>query len=268
MAKISAKMVKELRDKTGAGMMDCKKALVASDGDHELAIDNLRKSGIAKAEKKAERTVKEGCVSISINENTAVALELLCETDFVAKNEQFIALNDSLSTSLMDDFSEEGDLTDALNEKKKNQLTEVIAKLGENIQLRRALRWNSESGTFTSYSHMGGKIGILLETEGDAEEGILDDLAMHIAAFNPDFISSDEISEEKIAKEREIAAAQVEGKPKNIIGKIVEGKIKKWFTQVCLVKQPWIKDDKSSLEKIAPNLKVKRFIRWEMGGSL
>ena len=135
------------------------------------------------------------------------------------------------------------------------------------MQIRRSVRWETE-GSVASYLHMGGRIGVLVDVEGDVDEAFLSDLCMHIAAFNPPYITSDEISADAIEKEREIAKAQLAGKPENIIEKILTGKINKWFSEVCLVNQPWIKDDKSSLSKLKPNVTIKRFVRWEIGEEL
>jgi elongation factor Ts len=258
-------MVKELRDKTGAGMMDCKKALSEAAGDMEAALEHLRKAGIAKAAKKASRSAKEGLIFINIADGAASAVEALCETDFVAKNEKFVAFANRVAAEAVG-MDVDGDVSEALNAQFKDELTEMVAKIGENQQLRRAIRW--QGAKYGSYLHMGGKIGVLVEVEGDADETLMNDICMHIAAFSPRFVDQDEITPEVIEKEKEIAAAQVEGKPANIIDKIVMGKINKWYSEVCLMKQPWLRDDKSCLAKIAPNLKVKRFIRWAVGEEL
>jgi elongation factor Ts len=143
----------------------------------------------------------------------------------------------------------------------------MIAKIGENMQLRRAVRWVSE-GKCASYLHMGGRIGVMVDVEGDVDDEALSSLCMHIAAFKPDYISPEDIPAEVIEKEKEIAAGQVAGKPADIIDKIVMGKINKWYNEVCLMKQPWIRDDKQSVEKANPGMKVKQFIRWEIGEEL
>ncbi len=264
MVAISAKLVKELRDKTGAGMMDCKKALVKSEGDIQGAIDELKKAGITKAEKKSGRSVNEGRIASVTKEGIGVMLELLCETDFVAKNKNFQALIQKVLNTLTDDISGEGDVSEKVQEIHKDDVTAIIAKLGENTILRRAIRWET-SGKCTSYMHMGGKIGVIVDVDGLEDEELLRSLAMHIAAFDPQYVTPSDISSEIIAKEKEIAEAQVAGKPANIIGKIVDGKINKWFTEVCLVKQPWVKDDKTTFEKLVPGATVKRFLRWQVG---
>lgn len=264
MATITAKMVSELREKTGAGMMECKKALVEADGNSELALDVLRKAGIAKAEKKASRAVKDGLVLALVDGNVAAQVEVLCETDFVAKTDKFRDFVKSVAEKALT-VDAEGDVTVAVQEALKDVMTDMIAKIGENMQVRRAVRWVSANGTFGVYSHANGKIGVLVDAEGETSAELLSDICMHITAFNPSYIDSSEIPEEAIAHEKEIAAGQVAGKPANIIEGIVNGKIKKWFGEVCLMNQPWLRDDKSTLAKVAPNLKVNRFARWELG---
>ena len=267
MATISATMVKELRDKTGVGMMDCKKALVQAEGDMDLAIEHLRKAGIAKAAKKAGRTAKEGRIVSLVDEGTAVLVEVLCETDFVAKTDDFGQYAGEVAQRAKDDYDTDGDMSAAVSEAESDRLTALIGKIGENMQVRRVVRWES-SGAFGSYLHMGGRIGVLVDVTGAADEALLKDICMHIAAFNPRFISPDQVPDEVLEKEKEIAAAQVEGKPANIIGKIVTGKINKWYTESCLTHQPWIRDDKSSLRKAAPGVTITRFVRWEVGEEL
>jgi len=266
MATISAAMVKELRDKTDAGMMDCKKALLESDGDMDQAVDVLRKAGIAKAEKKSGRAVKEGKITSMTSSNIGVLLEILCETDFVAKNERFLAFLEETADKIAGG-SGDGDISTATQEAEQENLTSMIATIGENMQIRRVVRWESQ-GACASYLHMGGKIGVLIDAEGVADEAVLNDICMHIAAFKPAFVNPDDIPGKVIDKEKEIAAGQVEGKPAEIIDKIVMGKLNKWYTEVCLMKQPWLRDDKQSVEKANPELKIKRFVRWEIGEEL
>ncbi|MFA6103351.1 MAG: translation elongation factor Ts [Victivallaceae bacterium] len=260
---ITAEMVKELRDKTGAGMMDCKKALTEADGDLEKAIDNLRKSGIAKAEKKSGRTTKEGKIISCIKGNKGAMVEVLCETDFVASNEKF---KNYISAIVERTLNVDGDgcVSEKVQEIEKDGLVTMVATIGENMQIRRAAKWET-AGRIASYLHMGGRIGVMIDVEGETDDAFLNDICMHIAAFRPTYICSKCIPEDVIKREQEIAAAQVVGKPENIVAKIVEGKINKWYSDVCLVNQPWIKDDKSSIAKLKPNLKVKRFVRWEVG---
>ena len=264
MTLISAKLVKELREKTGAGMMDCKKALTAANGIISDAIDVLRKSGIAKAEKKAGRSAKEGTIASLISNETGVLAEILCETDFVAKNNKFIAYTKKLlqKTSNLDLT---GDVTEKINELEKDSIISMIATLGENMQIRRAIRW---TGKCASYLHMGGRIGVMIEVEGNTDEAVLADICMHIAAFNPQYVSPEEILSTVIEKEKEIHSAQLAGKPAEMIEKILVGKLAKWYKEVCLNKQPWVRDDKISTEKANPNTIVKRFVRWQVGEEL
>jgi elongation factor Ts len=270
---ITAAQVKELRERTGSGMMECKKALVDHNGDMHAAIEALRKAGMAKADKKASRIAAEGLVVIETSDDgrTAAVVEVNCETDFVAKKEDFQAFASAIARRVLSDNPadlaallamplKDGDAT-TIEDTRKG----LIATIGENMQVRRVVRWSSANGAFATYSHMGGKLGVLVEAEGNCDEELLADICMHVAAFNPTYITTDEIPAEAIAKEREIAAAQMAGKPANIIENIVNGKINKWYSEVCLMKQPWLRDDKSCLGKIAPGLIVKRLARWQLG---
>jgi elongation factor Ts len=266
MAAITAQMVKDLRDRTDAGMMDCKKALVEADGDMDAAVEVLRKAGIAKAAKKAGRAATEGRILTRIEEGAAAMVEVLCETDFVARNEKFATFAQGVVDRIIDDCKADGDVSEQVNENEKQRLVELVAVIGENMQLRRAVRWNG--GKFASYLHMGGRIGVLIEAEGTEDETLLNDVCMHIAAFSPRYITPADIPAEAIAKEKEIAQAQVQGKPENIIDKIVSGKIEKWYGEVCLTRQPWLRDDKTCLAKLVPNLKIKRFLRWAVGEAI
>lgn len=267
MVEISAKMVKELRDRTDAGMMDCKKALTEAGGDMDQAVDFLRKAGITKAAKKSGRAATEGRVVVEITDGSAVAVEVLCETDFVAKSDAFMEYSQDLANRILADYDGEQDLTGKLMDSETEKIGELVSKIGENIQVRRAVRWESD-GDFAAYLHMGGKIGVMIDVAGEGDDELRNDICMHIAAFNPRFVDPSQIGDDVIEKEREIARAQVEGKPENIIEKIVDGKINKWYTEVCLVKQPWLRDDKKSLDKVAPNTQVRRFIRWQVGEEL
>ena len=268
---ITAKMVQELREKTGAGMMDCKKALTAANGDMEAAIENLRKSGIAKAEKKAGRSTNQGKVWTGIAGDKAAIIELLCETDFAAKTPKFGALvEQSVADTLGVDG--EGDVTAAANEAVAANLTSHIATIGENMQLRRAVKWNG-SGTskFAGYHHMDGKVSVLVEVEGTDDAELLNDICLHIAAFSPKYITSDDVPAEVIAKEKEIAAAadpKLANKPAEMLEKILSGKMNRFFAENCLVEQAWVKDDKTTMAKLKPNAKVKRFVRWAIGEEL
>lgn len=269
MANITAALVKELRDKTDAGMMDCKKALAETNGDLAAAVDYLRKTGITKAEKRSGRTVKEGKIFAVVDGSSAIMTEILSETDFVAKNDKF---NDFVKAAtgrvLKATAGSDGDISAKAQALEKDNLVALIAVIGENMQLRRAARFETKGGKLASYLHLGGKIGVLLEVEGEAAPELVNDICLHITAFKPVYVKPEDVPAEAVAKERGIAAAQVTGKPANIIDKIVTGKIQKWYGDICLVKQPWIRDDKTTLEKVAPKLKVKRFLRWEVGQEL
>lgn len=267
MAQVTAQMVKALRDKTDAGMMACKKALVEADGNMDQAVDVLRKAGITKAAKKVGRSAKEGRVLVSTTDGVAASVELLCETDFVAKTSDFQEFGAALVERVVTNYDGDGDVSETVAAGENDALVQLIGKIGENMQIRRAARWQS-GGSFGSYLHMGGKIGVLVDVEGEENEAFLRDICMHIAAFNPKFVSQHDVPGDVIDKEKEIAAAQVEGKPANIIDKIVIGKINKWYSEVCLSKQAWIRDDKSCLAKVAPDLQVKRFLRWQVGEEL
>lgn len=270
MAVITAKMVSELREKTGAGMMDCKKALVAADGDFEHAIENLRKAGAAKAEKKAGRTTEQGKALIDIAGKQAAIVEVLCETDFAAKTDKFINLVKGIAGNMLTRDGN-GDVTAATQDAEKTNLTDHIGVIGENMKIRRAQKWVTQNGVFASYLHDGGRVAVLVEVEGETDPEILNDLCMHIAAFRPAYINAAGVPADVIAKEKEIAAAadpKLAGKPAAMLDKILTGKLHKFYTEVCLMDQPWIRDDKTSIAKLRPALKVKRFVRWEVGEEL
>ena len=268
MAAITAKMVSELREKTGAGMMDCKKALVAADGDMELAIENLRKSGVAKAEKKSGRATEQGKVWTKISGNEAAIVEMLCETDFAAKTPKFGALVDAMLDGALK-IAADGDVAAAVNEQEAAIITSHIATIGENMSLRRAQKWQASNGScFASYHHMDGKVSVLVEVEGENDPAFLNDLCLHIAAFSPKYITSDDVPADVVAKEKEIAAAadpKLANKPAEMLEKILAGKIGRYFSEVCLMNQPWVRDDKTTLAKKYPAVKVVRFARWAIG---
>lgn len=267
MTNITAQMVKQLRDKTDVGMMACKKALIEADGDMDKAVECLRKAGLAKAATKAGRTAKEGAVVAYITDGLGVLAEVLCETDFVAKTDKFKQFANDTAGRIAQDYEGDGDISQAVGEGEKGRLVEMVSVIGENMQIRRASRWQTD-GVLASYLHMGGKIGVMIDASGCDDAVLLNDVCMHIAAFSPRFIEPGDIPEDVIAKEREIAAAQVTGKPEHIIDKIVTGKLGKWYTETCLSKQPWMRDDKTCLAKVAPQLQVKRFLRWQIGEEL
>ncbi len=270
----TAQNVKELRDKTGAGMMDCKKALEASNGNMEDAITWLREKGIAKAQKKAERIAAEGLTEAFVSSDTAVVLEVNCETDFVAKNEEFKNLIKSIGETLLD--SEVSDLEDANNVTLKGDSVTIgeavvnfTAKIGEKISFRRFVRVNKASNeVFGTYSHMGGRITTLVTLEGN-NESVAKDIAMHVAAMRPLFLDSASVDEATLSKEREIYKEQAinSGKSAEIAEKMVDGRVKKYYKEVCLVEQPFIKDQDLSVAQYAKNngCVVKSMVRYEVG---
>ena len=263
---ITAETVKTLRDKTGAGMMDCKRALTEAGGDMEKAIEVLRKAGAAKADKKSGRATNQGKLGTMVAGNKAAMVEVLCETDFAANTDQFKDLVTKVCEATLA-VDGEGDVTEAVNAACKELLTSKIATIGENMQIRRAMKMEG-SGVFDSYLHTASRIGVLVEVEGDNDADFIHNVCIHIAAFNPRYICSKCVPADVIEHEKEIAKAQLAGKPENIIEKIVMGKINKWFTEVCLVDQPWIDDGKTCISKLKPNMTVKRFVRGELGEEL
>ena len=269
---ISATLVKELRDKTGAGMMDCKKALTATDGDIDKAIDWLREKGIAKAEKKQSRIAAEGLCNVLVNGNEAVVFELNCETDFVAKNENFQVLIDEVGAAILN--SNATNLEEALQVESNGKTLETIlvestAKIGEKISLRRVTRVTKEdTASFGAYKHMGGKI-VSLTVVDNVDEEVAKDISMHVAAINPKYLNSDQISEEVIAHERQVLTNEAlnEGKPANIVDKMVEGRLNKYLKEICLVNQPFVKDPDLSVEKFVNGKGgvILSFLRLEVG---
>ncbi|WP_062231786.1 translation elongation factor Ts [Fictibacillus sp. FJAT-27399] len=272
---VTAQMVKELREKTGAGMMDCKKALTETNGDMEKAIDFLREKGIAKAAKKADRIAAEGLTSVVVDGNKAVILEVNSETDFVAKNENFTALISVLSKHLLE--ANVSSVEEALSSEIKSEgisvndyLNNAIAKIGEKISLRRfQIIEKGENAVFGAYLHMGGRIGVLSVVEGTTDEAVAKDVAMHVAAVNPRYISRDAVSEEEVAREREVLTQQAlnEGKPENIVAKMVEGRLGKFFEEICLNDQSFVKDPDQKVGKYVASKggTVKAFVRFEVG---
>lgn len=265
MANITAQLVKELREKTGAGMMDCKKALVQTDGDLEAAIDFLREKGLSSAAKKADRIAAEGTTYILEQGNEAIILEVNAETDFVAKNDKFQVLVASLAEQLLaaKPASVEAALELANTEGVKivDQISTAIATIGEKITLRRfEIKTKSDADAFGSYLHMGGRIGVLVTLEGSTDAAAAKDVAMHIAAINPTYVSRDEVSAEEVERERKVLTEQAlnEGKPENIVAKMVEGRLGKFFEEICLLDQAFVKN---------PDMKVRQFVE-SKGGTL
>ena len=269
---VTAQLVKELREITGVGMMDCKKALSETDGDLEKAVEYLRKAGQAKADKKASRVAAEGKILISVDteNNQHAILEINCETDFVAKDEKFNKFSESVlqaltrnSVSTVEELSgieENGSTID--DERKK-----LIAEIGENISIRRFSFLNSDN-TVGSYIHMG-RIGVMVEVEGSQDEDLAKDLAMHIAANNPLYKDQNDVPAEELEKEKEILKAQAlaEGKPEDIIEKMIQGRLNKYLEQITLYGQPFVKDPDIKVSKLLENAgaSIKGFIRYELG---
>ncbi|ANZ33527.1 translation elongation factor Ts [Staphylococcus carnosus] len=274
MAQVTAKLVKELRERTGAGMMDCKKALEATDGDIEKAIDYLREKGIAKAAKKADRIAAEGMTHVEVEGNDAVIVEINAETDFVARNEGFQELVKELAKHILETKPES---VDALMETKmstgetvKERINEAISTIGEKLSLRRfAIRTKGDNDSFGAYLHMGGRIGVLTVVEGSTDEEAAKDVAMHIAAINPKYVSSDQVSQEELAHEKEVLKQQAlnEGKPEKIVEKMVEGRLRKYLQEICAVDQNFVKDPDVTVEQFLQSKggKLTDFVRYEVG---
>ncbi|HLS06508.1 MAG TPA: translation elongation factor Ts [Bacillota bacterium] len=272
---ITAKMVKELRERTGAGMMDCKKALEETNGDIEKAIDHLRETGVAQAAKKADRIAAEGSTYIETDGNKAVLIEVNCETDFVTKNEEFQQLLADIGKHII--TNEPKDVAEALdqtftqtNETLDAYINSKIAKIGEKISLRRfAMLEKTDTDTFGEYTHMGGRIGVLTLLEGTSDEAVAKDVAMHVAAVNPQYTNREEVSEDEVSREREVLKTQAlnEGKPEHIVEKMVEGRLGKFFEEICLLEQEFVKDPDVTVEKYVKqhDATVKTFVRYEVG---
>ena len=251
---VTAAMVKELRERTGAGMMECKKALVETDGDLETAIAFLRKSGLAQADKKASRVAAEGKIALAMADGgkQAVMLEVNCETDFVAKDGSFIAFADAVANNLLNEAPADVDAlmtTNIGSDSVEEARQALISKIGENVQVRRFVRESTE-GTLGAYVH-GGKIGVLVDVSGGDEE-LARDLAMHIAALNPEYVSADDVPADIIAREKDILVAQAEssGKPPEIIEKMVVGRLRKHLSGITLLGQPFVKDGDITVAKL------------------
>ncbi|HCY9735580.1 TPA: elongation factor Ts [Staphylococcus aureus] len=274
MATISAKLVKELREKTGAGMMDCKKALTETDGDIDKAIDYLREKGIAKAAKKADRIAAEGLVHVETKGNDAVIVEINSETDFVARNEGFQELVKEIANQVLDTKAETVEAlmeTTLPNGKSVDErIKEAISTIGEKLSVRRfAIRTKTDNDAFGAYLHMGGRIGVLTVVEGSTDEEAARDVAMHIAAINPKYVSSEQVSEEEINHEREVLKQQAlnEGKPENIVEKMVEGRLRKYLQEICAVDQDFVKNPDLTVEAFLKTKggKLVDFVRYEVG---
>jgi elongation factor Ts len=271
---ISKDDVMSLRDKTGAGLIDCKRALTESNGNMDEAVSILRKKGVATAAKKSGRSASEGIIaqSISSDRSRGILVEVNCETDFVAKNDDFVVFARSVAGDLLEN-------PDADLEEKR---TEQVAKIGENIQISRSQSLSPESnGLVESYVHTGGKVAVLVSIGSDSAEvssseqvaTLAKDICMHIAATSPVCVSREEVPADLVQKEKEIAQAQAEGKPPQAIEKIVTGKLDKYYAGACLLEQPFVKNPDQSIQQyvegvskdVGSSLKVEKFLRFQVG---
>ncbi len=270
MAAITAAQVKELRERTGAGMMECKKALVETEGDIELAIENMRKSGQAKAAKKAGRIAAEGTILTRSDDQVAIILEINSETDFVSRDEGFLAFaNKVADVALENKIDDIETLKNIIVDGKSLEKTrqDLITTIGENIQLRRINLLKANGEQIQSYIH-GGRIGVIVSVEG-ADTELAKDIAMHIAASNPQVINPEEVADDVVEKEKDIFIAQAKesGKPDNIIEKMIGGRLKKFLGEVSLTGQPFVKDPSTSVGDLlkSNNATATAFIRYEVG---
>ena len=274
---ISAAEVKELRDRTGAGMMDCKKALQETGGDMEAAIDLLRSKGAAKAAKRAGKAATEGVVAVHVDEASGVGalVEVNCETDFVARNDEFQALATDLAehVALHEEMDGEGSAEPLLehafgggDRTIEQVVTQTSAKTGEKVVFRNFARFDS-GGRLGAYVHMGGKIGVLVELDPGASEELARDVAMHIAASRPLAVTPEDLPEGVVEREREVYLKQVkeEGKPEHIHERIVEGKLGKFYKESALVEQPFVKDPDTTVGALVGDTEIRRFARYELG---
>ena len=291
MANITSQMVKELREMTQAGMMDCKKALVEAAGDMDKAVEWLREKGLAAAAKKAGRIAAEGVVASYITDDAkvGVVVEVNCETDFVAKTDNFINFSKNVAKhiALANPTDVDALMAQKFVDDESKTVTDLVSEatvsIGEKISIRRFARYETEKGAVESYIHMGGKIGVLLLVENDNAETIANDtfktfyhdVALQIAAAKPSYVKKEEVPSENLAKEREILRAQAlnEGKPEKIVDKMVDGRIQKYYKEVCLIEQPFVKDGDKSIaqltaevaKEIGANINIVSFERFERG---
>lgn len=276
MAQISAQLVKQLRDMTGVGMMDAKKALVQTEGDIDAAVDYLRENGLAKAAKKADRIAAEGITNVLVDGNVAVVLEVNAETDFVAKNDKFQALVAKLSEVIL--ANKPANLEAALEiVTPEGKVSDVIAEattvIGEKISLRRfEIVEKSDADAFGAYLHMGGRIGVLTVLEGSSDADAAKDIAMHVAAINPKYVDRSEVSADELEHEKKVLTEQAlnEGKPANIVEKMIAGRLNKFLAEISLNDQPFVKDPDTTVSKYVASKggKVKLFHRYEVGEGL
>ncbi len=276
---ITTSMIKELRDATSMGINDCKKALEETGGDFDAAVKILREKGAAVATKRASKEANEGMIASNVSSDSrqGALIEVNCETDFVTRNEAFQAFVEELR---QDALNHE---TDQMAEDVKEKVEAVMASIGEKIQFRRNVKWTVEgTGAITSYIHMGGKVGVLVEVGCENAESINNpvfqelskDLTLHVAAAAPQYLNRDEVPAALVEEEKEIARKQLEGKPENIMENILKGKINKFYSQICFIEQGFVKEEKISItdllaekgKEIGDTLTVKRYVRYQLGG--
>lgn len=273
MANVTAKQVKELRDMTGVGMMDAKKALVEVDGDMDKAVDLLREKGLAKAAKKADRIAAEGLTASHVNGNVAALVEVNSETDFVSKNEKFVKLVNDIAQIVAESQPADMDAANALEingQTVADYITESTTVIGEKISFRRfALLTKTDADVFGEYAHQGGRIGVLTVVSDSDNEAVAKDVAMHVAAINPKYLNRDEVAHDEIEREKAVQRELTlnEGKPENIVDKIVEGRMNKFYGEICLNEQAFVKDsDKKVADYVASHGgKVTQYVRYEVG---
>ncbi|MDX9789865.1 MAG: translation elongation factor Ts [Candidatus Kapaibacterium sp.] len=283
MAEISALMVKDLRDKTGAGMADCKKALVDAEGDMNLAIEILRKKGAASAAKRADKSANEGMIVAltSPDGNTASILEINCETDFVARNQEFVDYVNLVAQALLENDVNNADDLYKLSANGNNIVdihNEILSKFSEKIEARRLERWTSD-GYVTAYIHAGNKLAVLLEVNtpinGDESQSLVRDIAMQIAAMNPQYVERSQVNSETLMKEIEIYKQQAieQGKKEEIAERIAQGRLEKFYSENCLIEQAFVKDGNMNISDVLKKIseiqgtevKVNRFVRFALG---
>ncbi|WEG72768.1 translation elongation factor Ts [Vagococcus intermedius] len=273
MSKITAAMVKELRDATGVGMMDAKKALVEVEGVMEKAVDFLREKGLAKAANKGDRIAAEGLANVHVDGNVAAIVEVNSETDFVSKNDMFVELVAKIAKLVVE--NKPANMEEALaivteNGTIEKEVLEATTVIGEKISFRRfELVEKTDNQAFGAYLHMGGRIAVLATLDGTTDEAMAKDVAMHVAAINPRYVSKDQVSQEELDHEKSVLTEQAlnEGKPANIVEKMVIGRMQKFLAEICLVDQPFVKDPDMTVSKFVAtkNATVKSFVRFEVG---
>ena len=275
---VTAAQVKELRQKTGVGMMECKKALTEVGGDIEKAILYLRERGLSRAAKKADRVTAEGLVKVAVSNDgkAATAVEVNCETDFVSKNEDFIKFIDAVANLALENNANDVEALKALDLDGKtvgDTLTALIATIGENLNIRRVATLKAENGVVSGYTHMGGKIGSLVLLEGASGDDVVElgkDLAMHTAAASPRYLHSEEVSPAEVEQEKELGKKKLleQGKPENLIEKILVGQINKFYKEICLIEQA-VKDPNYTVKKLVSEkgkgAELKAYVRFQLG---